>query len=93
MKTYCGVEVQLHAFVNLGLDGSECLASRRGCFISAVTSSRHSLYTRLSDPKTGTDAVASRKISNHYPCRELNLCRLARSLVPVITELPRLPFM
>jgi hypothetical protein len=32
MKTYCGVEVQLHAFLNSALDGDEWSTSRPGRF-------------------------------------------------------------
>jgi hypothetical protein len=36
------------------------------------------------------DAVAKRKKYHHYPCRELNPARPARSLISTVTELPRL---
>jgi hypothetical protein len=32
MKTYCGVEVQYHAFLTYALDGGVCSASRPGRF-------------------------------------------------------------
>jgi hypothetical protein len=46
MKTYRGVEVQLHAFLTWALDGSEWSSSRRGPFI----------------PRAGLDTVAKKKV-------------------------------
>jgi hypothetical protein len=40
-------------------------------------------------PRVGPDAVARRKKSHHCCCRDLNPGRPARSLVSVLTELPR----
>jgi hypothetical protein len=43
-------------------------------------------------PRTGLDAVAKRRKSVHCACRELNHSRLVRSLVCVLTQLPRLVY-
>jgi hypothetical protein len=67
MKSYCGVEVWLHAFLNSALEGGEWSASQP-------------LYTPPPGkepyvPIAGLDAVAKRKILS--PCRESNTGRPA----------------
>jgi hypothetical protein len=47
MKTYWGVEIKLHAFLTLGLDGNEWSASRPVLFISGVQSPQYPLDRRL----------------------------------------------
>jgi len=42
-------------------------------------------------PRAGLDAVEKREIPS--PCRELNPDRPARSLVSILTELPRFPIL
>jgi hypothetical protein len=73
MKTYGGVEVLLHAFLTLTLDGGERSASRRGCF----TPGEIALGTRSIriwvGPRTGLDLVAKRR----NPCRKSNPGRQA----------------
>jgi hypothetical protein len=44
---------------------------------------------RWVNPKDGLNAVAKRKKFHHCPCRESNPCRPIRSLVPILTQLPR----
>jgi hypothetical protein len=51
MKTYGGVEVQLHAFLTSALDGGEWLASRPGRYIPVVTDPVYPLGRRLGGPQ------------------------------------------
>jgi hypothetical protein len=83
MKTYGGVEVQLHAFLTSDLDGGEGSASHPA---------RFTLGTHWIGGWAGTraslDAVTKRKIPD--PCRESNPDRPDSSLVAIPTELSRL---
>jgi hypothetical protein len=88
MKTYCGVKVNLHAFLNLALDGSEWSASRPGRFIPGERVHDTHWIGGWVGPSAGLDTVVKRKIT--IPCRELNLDRPAGSLVVIPTELLRL---
>jgi hypothetical protein len=60
MKTYGLVEVQLHAFLTLALDGGEWSASRPSSFTSSEKAAGINWTGGWVDPRTGLDAVAKR---------------------------------
>jgi hypothetical protein len=53
-RTRGGVEINLHVFVTLAIDGGELSASRPCCFIPRETALRHPLYRRLGGPHEDT---------------------------------------
>jgi hypothetical protein len=70
MKTYWGVEVQLHAFLTSALDGGEWSASRSGRFTPREgTPGTHWIEGWVS-PRAVLDAVVKRKTPS--PRRESN---------------------
>jgi hypothetical protein len=85
MKTYCGVEVQLQAFLNSALNGGQWSASRPRHFTSGVRAScTHWIWSWVG-PRIDLDAVT--KKLHLCPRRELNPCRPAPNLVSILTEL------
>jgi hypothetical protein len=60
MKTYWGVEVQLHAFLTSALDGGEWLALFPGRFTSKITRSNHWIGGWVGN-RASLDTVAKRK--------------------------------
>jgi hypothetical protein len=89
MKMYWGVEVELHTFLNSGLDGGEWSASLLGRFNppGERTTGAHWIGGCVG-PRTSLDAVGEKKIL--IPCPESNPGRPARSLLAIPTELSRL---
>jgi hypothetical protein len=85
MKMYGGMEVQLHAFLTLALNGGEWSAS----FTSHITTRERTLGTYWVggwvDPRAGLDKVAKRKTP--YPCQELKHGHPAHNLVTILTEI------
>jgi hypothetical protein len=63
-----GVEVYIHAFLTLELDGDGWLASRLGRFSPGKNPGTHWIGGWV-DPRAGLDVVAKRKV---LPCRESN---------------------
>jgi hypothetical protein len=88
MKTYMGVESQLHAFLNSALDGGEWLISRSGSFTLGARIADTNWIGGWMGPRVDLDAAAKRKTSYNYPCREWSPYHPARSLVTILTELP-----
>jgi len=77
MKTCEGMEVCVHAFLTLALDGGEWSASRPGRFIlRGKTPGTHCIGDWV-DPGAGLDAMAKRK--NHCHFEESKPCRPAQS--------------
>jgi hypothetical protein len=72
MKAYWGMEVYLHSFLTLALDGDEWSASRPCRFTPGVGAPGTHWIGGWVDPRGGLDAVAKRKKSHQCPCRELN---------------------
>jgi hypothetical protein len=66
MKTYRGVEVSLHVFLILALDGGEWSASRPGRFIPEKNH-RYQLGRRLGGPQSRFDHGGKEKNSQHLP--------------------------
>jgi len=81
------VELQLHTLLTSALDGGEWSASRPSRFILRVRAPGPHWIGDWMGPITGLDAVAKRKSTIIVPCRGLNPCRPARSLVAVLAEL------
>jgi hypothetical protein len=52
MKTYGGVDVEIHIFLTLALVGGEWSASRSDCFTSEERAPRYSLYRSLGGPQS-----------------------------------------
>jgi hypothetical protein len=88
MKTYGGVEVQLHAFLTSALDADQQSVSRYGGLTPWETASGTNWIGRWVGPRAGLDAEV--KWRNPCPCRESNPARPAPSLVTILTELTRL---
>jgi hypothetical protein len=63
MKAYWGVEVQLHAFLTLALNGGEWSASRPGRFTPRERAPGTHWIGGWVGPKAGLDAVLKRKLS------------------------------
>jgi hypothetical protein len=70
MKTYLGVEVQLHSFLTSALDGDEWSASRLVRFIPTERAPGTHCIGGWVDPRAVLDAVVKRKIAS--PCRDSN---------------------
>jgi hypothetical protein len=68
MKTYWGVEVKLHAFLNSALDGGEWSASRLGHFTPGERTPGTRWIGVWLGPRAVLDTVAKRKIPS--PRRE-----------------------
>jgi len=87
MKTYVGVEVQLHAFLALALYGGEWSGSRsdrftpriRACDIKLFTGNKNFLLHNLS-------SLSSLAVP-HILCRSLYHCTLWSSSVNIVTRL------
>jgi hypothetical protein len=78
MKTYWGVEVQLHAFLTSELDGGEWLASRSGRFTARERAPGTHLLGGWVGPRAVLGTVVKRKTPS--PRRESN------PRIPVVTE-------
>jgi hypothetical protein len=87
IKTFRGVEVQLHEFLNSPLDGGVWLASRPSRFTPRKKAPGTHWIRGLVDPRAGLEVVAKRE--EFLPRREPNPGRPARSLVTVMTEVSR----
>jgi hypothetical protein len=73
MKTYGGVEVQLHAFLSTELGGGEWSASFPGCSTPGVRTPRiHWMEGRVG-PRAGLDAVVKRKFPAAVEYQTVNL--------------------
>jgi hypothetical protein len=70
VKAYWGMEVWLHAFLTLALDGGEWSASRPGRFTPWGNASGTHWIGGWVGPKAGLDAVVKRKIPS--PCQDWN---------------------
>jgi hypothetical protein len=68
MKTYWVMEVELHAFIGLALDGGMWSASRPGRFTPEVRTPRYPLRRKLSGPQSPSGCCGGDK-SHHCPCR------------------------
>jgi len=90
MKTYWGVEIQLHAFLTSALDGVSCQLHAPAPLLTGK-SPRCPLDRRLSGPqsRSGQDCEDKKK-TLHCPCWELISGRPARRLVTILTGLPGL---
>jgi hypothetical protein len=66
MKAYWGVEVYLHAFFILTLDGGECSASQRGRFTPRERASGTHWIEDWVGLKAGLDAVVRKKVPSPY---------------------------
>jgi hypothetical protein len=62
MKTYCGVGVQLHAFLTSALDGGEWSATRPGRFTPKDRALGAHWIESWVGPRAVPDAVVKRKI-------------------------------
>jgi hypothetical protein len=85
-----GVEVQLHAFLTLALDGSEFVSFMPRRFHQGGKSPWYPLDRRVCGPQRRSRRGGEEKKSCHYARRELNPGRPAHSLVSVLTDLTRL---
>jgi hypothetical protein len=83
-----GVEVQVHALTSV-LNRGEWSASCTCRFTPGLREPGTHWIGDWMGPRAGLDAVAKRKKSHHCSCRELNSGRPTRSLVTILTELPR----
>jgi hypothetical protein len=61
MKTYWGVEIQLHAFLTSALDESEWLASRLGRFTLGERALINPSIRDWVSPRAGLDVVAKKQ--------------------------------
>jgi hypothetical protein len=62
MKTYWGMEVQLHAFLTSALEGDEWLALGPGCFTRWETAPRTRWLGGWVGPRAGLGTVAKREL-------------------------------
>jgi hypothetical protein len=67
MKTYWGVEIQLHAFLPSALDGGEWSASGTGCFTPRERAPGTHWIGGSVGPRAGLDAVSKRKVLSPQP--------------------------
>jgi hypothetical protein len=82
MKTYRGVEVQLHPFLNSAVDrGPQPLYLR-------AKSPRYPLDRRLAGPQSRSERSGEERKSQHCPYREVNPHRPARSIVSILSYCP-----
>jgi len=86
MKTYEGVEVQLHVFLTSVTDGEELSASHPGTLPRGKNPSIHWTEGWMG-PRADPESVAKRKKS--LPCRESDPGRPTHSLVTILTQLSR----
>jgi hypothetical protein len=70
MKTYWGVEVYLHEFLNSALDGGKWSASRPSRFTPRERAHGTYCIEGWEDPGAGLDAVVKKKIPS--PCWNSN---------------------
>jgi hypothetical protein len=68
MKTYWGVELQLHAFLTSSLDGVEWSASRPGRFFPRERTPGTHWIGGYVGPRAGLDTVVTRKIPRCSSC-------------------------
>jgi hypothetical protein len=87
MKTCWKVEVWLHTFLTLALDGGEWSASRPGRFTTGIRGPGMHWIGGWVGPKTRSGRGGEEKVSHHCPCRE---SKKARSFVAILTELLQL---
>jgi len=69
MKTYWGVEVQIHALLTSAVDGGEWSGSCTSWFTQEVRALDNRWTGGWMGPRTGLDSVAKRNKSHHCPCR------------------------
>jgi hypothetical protein len=67
MKTYGGVEEQLHAFLTSGLDTGEWSASSPGRFTLRGKNPRHPLNRRIGGPQSRSGRRGEKKNSQYLP--------------------------
>jgi hypothetical protein len=91
MKTYVGVEVQLHTLLTSALDEGEWSALRP-CRFTREESPQYPLHRRLAGPQSQSGRGGEVKKILPLPLLAVQTCRPARSLVSILTELPRLLF-
>jgi len=70
MKTYGGVEIWLHTFLTLALDGGEWSASCPGCFLAK--SPQYPLDRRLGEAHSQSGCGGKENKSLHTPTRNPN---------------------
>jgi hypothetical protein len=85
-----GVEVWLHAFLTLALDGSEWSTSHPTCFTSMERAPNTHSLGRWVGPRDGLDIMAKKRKS--LPCQELNPSFPTSSTVTILTEVSQLYF-
>jgi hypothetical protein len=79
MKTYGGVEVYMHAFLNSALDGAELSASNPGRFTSGERDFSTHWVGGWVGRRAGLDAVAKRKKSLLLPGIETQSSTLSQN--------------
>ena len=92
MKSYGGVEAQLHSFLTSALDGSKRSISDSGGFTPGEGAhDTHCIRVNVG-PRVGLDITEKRKISFRCPeNRTQFLGRAVRSLVTISTDLSLFP--
>jgi hypothetical protein len=88
------MEVQLHVFLTSALAGVDgvIVQLHAPAALSLGRSLRYSLDKRLGGPQSRSGRGGEEKKTYHCLCRESNSSGRARSLVCVLTELPRLTY-
>jgi len=84
--TYGGVEILLHAWLTLALDGHEWSVSCPSCFTPRERAPSTHLIGGWVGPRASLNMVANRK--NPYLCWESSPGHPVHSLVNILTELP-----
>jgi hypothetical protein len=79
MKTYGGVDVQMHIFLTSALVGGEWSASRLGCFITGEKAPGNHRIGGWVCPRTGLDNMEKRKVLSLQGLKLRPLGRPARS--------------